>query len=89
METYNPSYQNELLSDAGEFNNRPATKNNLKEKFHSWRSRFESMNEALEALKKLSHYRSISSKRQLEMAYSQIAGEIEKYVDDEFARKYE
>ena len=87
MATFNPSYYNDLLSDAGEFNTRPSTKHNLKEKFHSSRERLTSTMEALEALKKSSPYKRLNFKRQLEMSYIQIKGELEKHVKNIHARK--
>ena len=87
MGTFNPSYFTELLSDSGEFNNRPATTHQLKEKFHGWREKLRTIVAALAALKQSPYYRSLSFKRQLEMAYVQIAGEIEKHITDIYARK--
>ncbi|CAB3999777.1 Hypothetical predicted protein [Paramuricea clavata] len=86
MRTFNPGFFRELLSDSGEFNNRPATKHQLKEKFHGWRDKLRTIVAALAALKRSPYYRSLSFKRQLEMAYVQIAGEIEKHITDIYAQ---
>ena len=88
MAQFNPSYYTELLSDSTEFNTRPATKNQLKEKFHGWRDKLETNVKALAALKTSSYYQSISMKRQLEMAYTQIQGEVEQLITDIYACKY-
>ena len=87
MAKFNPRYHTELLSDSTEFNNRPATKNQLKEKFHGWRDKLETNVKALEALKQSSYYESISKKRQLEMAYTQIQGVVEQLISDIYACK--
>ena len=87
MGTYNPSYYTELLSDSGEFNSRAPTKNKLKQKFHGWREKLDAMTEALKSLKQSPYYKSIRFQRQLNMAYEQIFGMIEKYINGHHARK--
>ena len=88
MGTFNPSYFTELLTDSGEFNTRAPTKHQLKQKFHGWRQKLRTLAEGLASLIQSSHYKSLSFKRQLEIAYISIAGEIEKHITDEYARKY-
>ncbi len=88
METFNPNYFAELLSDSGEFNTRSETKHKLKETFHGWRDKLSTIVSSLADYKKSSYYISLSFTRQLEIAYIHISGEIEKHVTDTYAGNY-